>query len=134
MFSCLELFDLKAKVDESDNPLATGFRFVSDKLSSVFGGITRTTEMSQVISEIIKTEPDFTTDDFLKKRVQADIVPNVLEAVSQQDLKVLEDWCSQSAFSIFSFPIKQCQLQKMSYYNKVLDTNSFEVQNSKLLF
>jgi import inner membrane translocase subunit TIM44 len=51
--------------------------------------------MSEVLTEIIKIEPTFEMNDFLK-RVQYDIIPNILESLSQGELEILKDWCTEA--------------------------------------
>jgi import inner membrane translocase subunit TIM44 len=55
----------------------------------------KTTEMSEVLTEIIKVEPTFEMNEFLKK-VQYDFIPNILESLSQGELEILKDWCTEA--------------------------------------
>ena len=66
----------------------------------MFGGIFKSTEMSEVLTEIVKVEPTFSLDEFLK-RVQYDIVPNVMEALSQGEMEILKDWCTETVNKIY---------------------------------
>jgi import inner membrane translocase subunit TIM44 len=89
-----ELFDLKTQLDESDNPLIRATRSISDKFTSVFGGMFKSTELSEVLTEIVKIEPTFELNQFLK-RVQFDIIPNIMESLHQGELEILQDWCTE---------------------------------------
>jgi hypothetical protein len=51
--------------------------------------------MSQVLTEITKSEPTFEINEFLN-RVQHDIIPNILESLSQNELEILKDWCTEA--------------------------------------
>jgi import inner membrane translocase subunit TIM44 len=51
--------------------------------------------MSEVLTEIIKMDPNFDTNEFLKF-VQTDISPNVLESISRGELEILKDWCTET--------------------------------------
>lgn len=70
-------------------------RALTEKLSSVFGGMFKSTEMSEVLNEIIKVEPNFELHEFLK-RVQYDIIPNIMESLCQNDQEILKDWCTEA--------------------------------------
>lgn len=95
------MFELKTHYDESDNVMVRGTRALTEKLSAVFGGMFKSTEMSEVLSEIVKAEPDFELHAFLK-RVQHDIIPNILEALEQQEHEILKDWCTEAVSELFS--------------------------------
>ena len=113
----------------------------------------KSTEMSEVLTEIVKMEPSFELNLFLK-RVQYDIIPNVLEALSVGELEILKDWCTETvsfepfhrnselenslklirhffiwlkAFNIVTHPLKQCEQLQMKYHNEVLDISHVDV-------
>lgn len=80
------------KYDESDNPIIRASRLITDKVSDLFGGLFTTTELSEVLTEICKNDPNFDKNKFLKDCEQ-DIIPNILEAMMRGDLEILKDWC-----------------------------------------
>lgn len=63
----------------------------------------KSTEMSEVLTEIVKSEPTFELHEFLS-RVQYDIIPNILESLSRQELEILKDWCTEAVN--FHFKLK----------------------------
>lgn len=99
---------MKMKYDESDNTLIRASRAVTDKMTGLIGesrglafvcswgvirgvrshpdalllwslgGLFSKTEMSEVLTEIIKVDPSFDKDSFLKL-CERDIIPNILE-------------------------------------------------------
>ncbi|RWS03854.1 mitochondrial import inner membrane translocase: subunit TIM44-like protein, partial [Dinothrombium tinctorium] len=90
-----KIFDWKAKFDESDNPLVRASRLVTDKVSDIIGGLFQKTEMSEVLTEICKMDPNFDKNQFLKD-CETDIIPNILEAMVRGDLEILKDWCHEA--------------------------------------
>uniref|UniRef100_A0A8C7CT50 Translocase of inner mitochondrial membrane 44 homolog (yeast) n=1 Tax=Oncorhynchus kisutch TaxID=8019 RepID=A0A8C7CT50_ONCKI len=66
------------KYDESKDVLIRASRAVTDKMTDVLGGLFSKTEMSEVLTEILKVDPLFDKDVFLKQ-CEFDIIPNVLE-------------------------------------------------------
>ncbi|POI25590.1 hypothetical protein CIB84_010658 [Bambusicola thoracicus] len=71
-------FEMKMKYDESDNAFIRASRAVTDKVTDLIGGLFSKTEMSEVLTEILKVDPSFDKDRFLKQ-CERDIIPNVLE-------------------------------------------------------
>ena len=94
IFFYLELFEFKTQFDESDSPVARIARGLTDRVGYLFGGIFSSTEMSAVLTEITKMEPNFNTNDFLK-RVQYVIIPNVMESLRIGEMEILKDWCTE---------------------------------------
>jgi import inner membrane translocase subunit TIM44 len=98
--------DYRMKYEESDNPLVRSARIVTDKVQDIFGGLFSRTELSEVLTEIVKMDPNFEKEQFLKE-CERDIIPNILEAIIQGNLEVLQDWCYEAAFNVLAAPIKQ---------------------------
>jgi mitochondrial import inner membrane translocase subunit TIM44 len=126
LFSLVELFDLKTKYDESDNTLVRATRVITDKFTSLFGGMFSQTEMSNVVTEITKMDPTFETDKFLKF-IQFEVIPNILESISRQDLDILKDWCTDTAFTQLSTPITASKQLNYRYETQVLDVHHVDV-------
>uniref|UniRef100_A0A674DAP0 Translocase of inner mitochondrial membrane 44 homolog (yeast) n=1 Tax=Salmo trutta TaxID=8032 RepID=A0A674DAP0_SALTR len=60
-------FEMKMKYDESENALVRASRAVTDKMTDLLGGLFSKTEMSEVLTEILKVDPSFDKDVFLKQ-------------------------------------------------------------------
>ncbi|XP_033051348.1 mitochondrial import inner membrane translocase subunit TIM44 isoform X1 [Trachypithecus francoisi] len=71
-------FEMKMKYDESDNAFIRASRALTDKVTDLLGGLFSKTEMSEVLTEILRVDPAFDKDRFLKQ-CESDIIPNVLE-------------------------------------------------------
>ena len=61
------------------------------KVQDIFGGVFKNSELSATLTEIVKIDPTFEREKFLKE-CESDIIPNVLEAITRGDLEILEDW------------------------------------------
>lgn len=59
------------------------------------GGVFQNTEVSQVMTEITKIEPDFSAQSFLSF-CRKDVIPNILEAMSQKNKEIVKDWCTEA--------------------------------------
>ncbi|KAL4228201.1 Mitochondrial import inner membrane translocase subunit TIM44 [Mactra antiquata] len=127
-----KVFDLKMKYDESDNVIIRGTRFFTDKVSSLFGGMFSTTEMSEVLTEICRMDPDFTEEQFMRW-CQFDLIPNVLEAIVRGEEKILKDWCYEAVFNVLMHPITTAQSQGLKMGGKILDVSKIEIAAAKLM-
>lgn len=55
------------------------------------GGLFSKTEMSEVLTEIVKADPTFDKDSFLKQ-CEKDIIPNILEVILLLLSSILVNW------------------------------------------
>jgi len=124
--------DFRVKYEESDNPLIRGARIVTEKVQDIMGGIFTQTELSGALTEIIKMDPDFCKEQFLKD-CERDIIPNVLEAMVRGDLDILQDWCYEAPFNILATPIKQARQLGYFFDSKVLDVEGIDLIQGKIL-
>lgn len=122
-----KLSELKERYDDSDHVLARATRSVTDTLSSVF----HNPEMSNVVTELCRVEPDFSLEKFIRQ-CETDIIPNVLEALARQDLEILKDWCFEAPYRVLSFPINEHRQKGHQTYCKVLDVHNVDVLTGKL--
>jgi len=127
-----KLFDLKTRFDESDNVMVRATRTFTDKFSELFGGMFSKTEMSEVLTEIMKMDPNFTQEGFMLD-CQNDIIPNVLEGIVRGDLEILQDWCHEGAFNVLAHPIRTAHAANYIIDNKVLDVNHLDIAAGKMM-
>ncbi|XP_036841590.1 mitochondrial import inner membrane translocase subunit TIM44 isoform X3 [Oncorhynchus mykiss] len=125
-------FEMKMKYDESDNALVRASRAVTDRVTDLLGGLFSTTEMSQVLTEILKADPSFDKDSFLKQ-CEKDIIPNILEAMIRGELEMLKDWCYEATYSQLAHPIQQARALGLMFQSKVLDIDNVDLAMGKLM-
>ncbi|KAG8594187.1 hypothetical protein GDO81_001116 [Engystomops pustulosus] len=125
-------FEMKMKYDESDNALIRASRTLTDKISDLFGGMFSKTEMSEVLTEIVKVDRNFDKDAFLKM-CEKDIIPNILEAIVRGDLDVLKDWCYEATYSQLAHPIQQAKAMGLRFHSKVLDIDNIDLAMGKMM-
>lgn len=128
----LQVLDWKLRYEESNNPVVRGARFVTDKMSSLFGNIFEKTELSKTLTEICKIDPTFTAQKFLDDCAN-DIIPNILEAMVRGNLDILNDWCYTGVYNIIAAPIKQCQQLGYRLDSKILDIEQIELVMGKMM-
>uniref|UniRef100_A0A8C8I156 Mitochondrial import inner membrane translocase subunit TIM44 n=1 Tax=Oncorhynchus tshawytscha TaxID=74940 RepID=A0A8C8I156_ONCTS len=98
----------------------------------IIGGLFSTTEMSQVLTEILKADPSFDKDSFLKQ-CEKDIIPNILEAMIRGELEMLKDWCYEATYSQLAHPIQQARALGLMFQSKVLDIDNVDLAMGKLM-
>ncbi|KAG7327501.1 hypothetical protein KOW79_009107 [Hemibagrus wyckioides] len=125
-------FEMKMKYDESDNTLIRASRAITDKMTDLIGGLFSKTEMSEVLTEILKVDPNFDKDSFLKQ-CERDIIPNILEAMIQGELEVLKDWCYEATYSQLAHPIQQAKAMGLQFHSKILDVDNVDLAMGKMM-
>lgn len=122
--------DYRVKYEESDNPVVRSARIVTEKVQDIVGGIFTRTELSEVLTEIAKMDPDFEKEHFLKD-CETDFIPNILEAMMRGDLDVLQDWCFEAPFNVLATPIRECRKRGYILDSKVLDIDNLDLAMGK---
>uniref|UniRef100_A0A3B4AG34 Mitochondrial import inner membrane translocase subunit TIM44 n=1 Tax=Periophthalmus magnuspinnatus TaxID=409849 RepID=A0A3B4AG34_9GOBI len=125
-------FEMKMKYDESDNALIRASRAVTDKMTDLIGGLFSKTEMSEVLTEILKVDPNFDKDTFLKQ-CERDIIPNILEAMIRGELEILKDWCYEATYSQLAHPIQQARAMGLQFHSKILDIDNIDLAMGKMM-
>lgn len=123
-----KLSEIKERIDDSDHVVARATRSVTSTISSVF----HNAEISDVVTELCRVEPDFSLVNFIRQ-CETDIIPNVLEAMAREDLEVLKDWCFEAPYTVLSHPIKEHRKKGYQSYCKVLDIHNVDVVTGKLM-
>ncbi|KAL7976122.1 hypothetical protein Chor_008370 [Crotalus horridus] len=125
-------FEMKMKYDESDNALIRASRVMTDKVTDFIGGLFSKTEMSEVLTEILRVDPNFDKDQFLKQ-CQADIIPNILKAMISGELDILKDWCYEATYSQLAQPIQQARAMGLQFHSKILDVDNVDLAMGKMM-
>ncbi|XP_072294935.1 mitochondrial import inner membrane translocase subunit TIM44 isoform X2 [Eucyclogobius newberryi] len=125
-------FEMKMKYDESDNAFIRASRAVTDKMTDVIGGLFSKTELSEVLTEILKVDPNFDKDTFLNQ-CERDIIPNILEAMIRGELKILKDWCYEATYSQLAHPIQQAKAMGLQFHSKILDIDNIDLAMGKMM-
>jgi len=124
--------DYRAKFEESDNPVLRGARLLTDKVQDIFGAVFTRTELSETLTEIVKMDPTFQKEHFLKD-CETDIIPNILEAIIRGDLEILEDWCYEAPFNVLGQPLRQAAQLGYTLDSCVLDIDNLDLAMGKMM-
>ncbi|XP_054714223.1 mitochondrial import inner membrane translocase subunit TIM44-like [Uloborus diversus] len=127
-----KIFDWKMKYDESDNAVVRASRLLTDKVTYLFGGLFQKSEISECMTEIVKMDPSFDKESFIKE-CETEIIPTILEAMSRGDLEILKDWCYEGPYSILSKPITDALNQGYHIESKILDISHVDVPMAQIM-
>ncbi|XP_054439312.1 mitochondrial import inner membrane translocase subunit TIM44 isoform X2 [Pteronotus mesoamericanus] len=119
-------FEMKMKYDESDNTFIRASRALTDKVTDLLGGLFSKTEMSEVLTEILRVDPAFDKERFLQQ-CENDIIPNVLEAMISGELDILKDWCYEATYSQLAHPIQQAKALGLQFHSRILDIDNVDL-------
>ncbi|XP_060231870.1 mitochondrial import inner membrane translocase subunit TIM44 [Meriones unguiculatus] len=126
------IFEMKMRYDESDNVLIRASRALTDKVTDLLGGLFAKTELSEVLTEILRVDPAFDRDRFLQQ-CERDIIPNVLEAMISGELDILKDWCYEATYRQLAQPIQQARALGLQFHSRVLDVSNVDLAMGKMM-
>ncbi|NWT75142.1 TIM44 translocase, partial [Prunella himalayana] len=124
-------FEMKMKYDESDNAFIRASRAVTDRVTDLLGGLFSKTEMSEVLTEILKVDPSFDKDRFLKQ-CERDIIPNVLEVTQQPLLPFISPLLSHGKCQL-AHPIQQAKALGLQFHSRILDIDNIDLAMGKMM-
>lgn len=121
-----KISNMRMAYDESDNLFVRGSRFIIDRVTSAAGSLAGGTEISKIMTEVAKIEPNFSAVDFIKF-CQYDVIPNVLEGIAQGKYEIVKDWCSEAPYTQMMFPVEQAEKLQCSYDLKIVDVDHVDI-------
>lgn len=127
-----KILDYRVRLESSENPLVRSARLVTDKMQDILGGLFTRTELSEVLTEIVKMDPNFCKEQFLKD-CERDIIPNILEAMIRGDLDILQDWCHEAAFNVLATPIRTAKQLGYHFDSRILDIENVDLATGKMM-
>lgn len=126
------VFSMRRRYEESDNAMANTARFLTDKLTDLFGPMFEETEHGATIAEIREIDPTFTVEEFMKEAREF-MIPEILEAYIEWDEKTLKEWCSDSVFSILQMS-REVEIEKgHSIEGNLLDLRNVDLAMAKMM-
>ena len=91
------LFSLKETYNESENPLISTARGISDRFASFFAE----NETAMVIKRFREMDPNFQLEAFLRE-MREYMLPEVLDAYVKGDIETLKLWLSDAQYSVYA--------------------------------
>ena len=122
------LFSMKSAYNESENPLISTARSISDRVAGFFAE----NETAMVIKKFREMDPSFQMEPFLRE-MREYILPEVLDAYVKGDTETLRLWLSAAQFSVYDALTKQYKTAGLKSDGRILDIRHVEVFNARIL-
>ncbi|KAI5301886.1 protein translocase subunit [Ascosphaera pollenicola] len=121
-------FDLKNTYQESENPLISTARSVSDAITGFFAE----NETAHVIKKFRQMDPTFQMEPFLRD-LREYILPEVLDAYVKGDGKTLKLWLSEAQYYVYEALSKQYTTAGLKSDGKILDIRHVDIVHARML-
>ncbi|PKS06740.1 hypothetical protein jhhlp_006814 [Lomentospora prolificans] len=122
------LFNVKNVYNESENPLISTARSITDSIAGFFAE----NENAMVIKKFREMDPQFKVEPFLQE-LREYMLPEVLDAYVKGDVETLKLWLSAAQFSVYEALTKQYLQMGMKSDGKILDIRNVDILKAKML-
>jgi import inner membrane translocase subunit TIM44 len=123
-----KLFGFREVYEESENPLISTARSISDRITGFFAE----TETATVIKKFREIDPNFQMEEFLRE-LREYMLPEVLDAYVKGDIETLKLWLSDAQFSVYAALAKQYTTAGLVSDGRILDIRGVDVMSARLL-
>lgn len=120
--------NMKNVYNESENPLISTARSITDKFASFFAE----NETAIVIKKFRETDPRFQIEPFLQE-LRDWILPEVLDAYVKGDAETLKLWLSAAQYSVYDALTKQYLAAGMKSDGRILDIRHVDILKARML-
>lgn len=127
-----KVFEFKMKIDESDNPIVRVTRNFVERITDSVGTLFQTTDLSQVLTDISKVDPNFDMNEFVIE-CEKFIIPTILESLCQDREDILADWCHEAVFNVLYNPYKEAKKMGLKINTRILDIQNVELAMGKIM-
>ncbi|KAK3329365.1 hypothetical protein B0H66DRAFT_20815 [Apodospora peruviana] len=122
------IFGLKGVYQESENPLISTARSITDRVAGFFAE----NETAQVIKKLRTMDPAFQIEPFLRD-LREYILPEVLEAYVKGDVETLKLWLSEAQYSVYEALTKQYLQAGLKSDGRILDIRGVDILKARML-
>ncbi|KAI0793942.1 mitochondria import inner membrane translocase TIM44 subunit [Fomes fomentarius] len=120
--------ELKQQYDESENPVISSLRGVTQTIGSWFDE----NESAQVQRLMKAMDSTFNMEGF-ERELREYIVPEVVDAYLSADREALQAWCGEATYNVLWATMEQYLKQGLISDSKVLDIRQVDVSTGKVL-
>ena len=122
------LFGLGQKYSESENPLISTARSITDRVAGFFAE----NESAFVIKKFREMDPTFQVEPFLRE-MREYILPEVLDAYVKGDVETLKLWLSAAQYSVYAALAQQYTTAGLKSDGRVLDIRHVDILSARIL-
>ncbi|KAI1650380.1 Tim44-domain-containing protein [Daldinia loculata] len=122
------IFNMKSVYNESENPLITTARSITDRVAGFFAE----NETAMVIRKFRSMDPNFQIEPFLQE-LREYILPEVLDAYVKGDTETLKLWLSAAQYSVYEALTKQYLQAGLKSDGRILDIRHVDILKARML-
>ncbi|TKA64382.1 hypothetical protein B0A49_08217 [Cryomyces minteri] len=122
------LFSLKSTYNESENPLISTARSISDRVAGFFAE----NETAMVIKKFREMDPSFQLEPFLTE-MRDYILPEVLDAYVKGDVETLKLWLSAAQYQVYAALMQQYTTAGLKSDGRILDIRNVDILSARML-
>ncbi|CAK7567915.1 MAG: protein translocase subunit [Sporothrix epigloea] len=122
------LFSMKDVYKESENPLISTARSITDRVAGFFAE----NETAMVIKKLRQMDPTFQLEPFLRE-LREFILPEVLDAYVKGDVETLRLWLSEAQYSVYEALTKQYLQAGLKSDGRILDIRHVDILKARML-
>lgn len=122
------LFSLKSAYNESENPLVSTARSISDRVAGFFAE----NETARVIKKFREMDPTFQIEPFLRE-MREYILPEVLDAYVKGEVETLKLWLSSAQLQVYAALNREYTAAGLKSDGRILDIRHVDILSARLL-
>ncbi|KAL2043628.1 hypothetical protein N7G274_003935 [Stereocaulon virgatum] len=122
------IFSLKSSYNESENPLISTARSVTDRIAGFFAE----NETAMVIKAFREMDPSFQVEPFLRE-MREYILPEVLDAYVKGDTETLKLWLSAAQYQVYAALTQQYTTAGLKSDGRILDIRHVDILSARML-
>lgn len=122
------IFSLQSSYKESDNPLISTARSVTDRIAGFFAE----NETAMVIKKFREMDPAFQVEPFLRE-MREYILPEVLDAYVKGDTQTLKLWLSAAQYQVYAALAQQYTTAGLKSDGRILDIRHVDILSARML-
>lgn len=122
------LFSLKSSYRESENPLVSTARSITDGVAGFFAE----NETALVIKKFREMDPSFQVEPFLRD-MREYILPEVLDAYVKGDIETLKLWLSAAQYQVYAALTQQYTAAGLKSDGRILDIRHVDILSARML-
>ncbi|KAL8699064.1 MAG: hypothetical protein Q9201_006215 [Fulgogasparrea decipioides] len=122
------IFSLRSSYNESENPLVSTARSITDKIAGFFAE----NETAMVIKKFREMDPTFQVEPFLRE-MREYILPEVLDAYVKGDTETLKLWLSAAQYQVYAALAQQYTTAGLKSDGRILDIRHVDVLSARML-
>ena len=122
------IFSLKSTYNESENPLISTARSITDRVAGFFAE----NETAMVVKKFREMDPNFQLEPFLRE-MREYILPEVLDAYVKGDAETLKLWLSAAQFQVYSALQQEWTKNGLRVDGRILDIRHVDIVSARML-